>query len=211
MAAPDPKNPSHRTKAHQLRKAQRNGQTLHETDALWLADYEEKQARGRAAAAGAPTERGRSKSARTVEFRMQEAAEAAGEGPTAGPTAAAAAVGAALAAKEEGRRLDALTMHSIDALKEACAVYKDICLTLRERAEVLEQTHIEMLMSVRAHFIAATEAESALVQKEAEARPEDQLLTMLMAKYLGVPPGALPRPRPRPPGPKPPANGAPKP
>lgn len=199
MAAPDPSNPSHRTRAFALRKAKRNGQALHETDALWLSDYEEKQKRK----PGGATERGRSKAARRVRFELDEAAEAEGEGPTA----AAVAAGAALAAREEGRRLDSLTMNSVDALKEACAVYKDICLTLRDRTELLEETHIEMLLSVRAHFIAATEAESALVQKDAEAKPEDQLLTMLMAKYLGVSPQQIPRPK-RPP--KQPPNGVPK-
>ncbi len=207
MAAPDPNNPSHRTKAHKLRAARKHGQTLAEVDALWLSDYEEKQQRPPGQS------HGRSKSARrVVEHReIEEAAEAEGTGPTA----AAAAVGAALQSREEGRRLDSLTEKSVLALKEACGVYKDICLSMAERLQILEQTHIEMLFSVRAHFMAATGAEAALMQRDAETDPAKDMLTMLLAKHLGIPIEGLraaaalpqpPRPRPRP---RPPANGAP--
>jgi hypothetical protein len=191
---PDPGNPSHRTRAHQLRKASRGGQTLHESDQLWLADYEEKQQRKRVAAVAAPVETGRSKSARRIDLQIEEAAEAEGTGPTA----AAVAAGAALAAREEGRRIDSLSMHAVDALKEAVLVYRDICLTMRRRMENLEHAHVEMLETIRVRHIEATQLEANLVQRDAEARPEDQMLTMLIAKFLNVPPEMLPRAAPPP-------------
>lgn len=189
MADPDPRNPGDRAKAFRLRKA-RDAKTLGTVDALWLADYEERQRRpppGAAPSNGQSKNRGRSKSARTVEFKMQEAAEAEGEG-----TAAATAAGAALQAREEGRRLDNLTMVSVDALREAVAVYKDVCLTLRERTEILEQTHIEMLQTVRGYYLHAMQAEGALLTKESEGDPSTAMLIALVAKHLGidVPPGA---------------------
>lgn len=197
MAEPDPKNPSHRTKAFKLRRAARNGQQLAAVDALWLSDYEEKQQRAKKAAA-APTERGRSKSARRLRVELDEAAEAEGEGPTA----AAAAVGAALAVKEEGKRLDALLLNSVESMKASAEINRETALMIREdygamfrilsrRAEVLEQTHIEMLQSVRQHFLHATQIEGALMQRDSEGKPEDQLLLMLLAKQLGVDPQQL--------------------
>ena len=205
---PNPKNPGERTKAHRLRQAIRHGQKLQPVDQLWLEEYEENDRKRQAHQAGAP-DVGASRSARKIQLAIDEQGESVGTG-----NAAVAGAMAALAAKEEGRRLDSLTLHSIDVLKEAVAVYRDMCLMLRERTEVLEHTHIEMLTSVRQHFIAATQAEGALLQRDAEAKPEDQLLTMLMAKYLGVDPAAVPRPRPGPQkpnghNPRPPANGAP--
>jgi hypothetical protein len=190
----DPAPPSHRTKAHKLRAAVKAGQTLAPVDALWLSDYEEKQQRARQQLLGAGAERGRSASSRKVNFQLEEMAAAEGEGPTA----AAVAAGAALHAREEGRRIDSLSMHAVDALKEAVLVYRDICLTMRRRMENLEHAHIEMLETIRTRHIEATQLEASLVQRDAEARPEDQMLTMLIAKFLNVPPEMLPRAAPPP-------------
>jgi len=212
---PDPTRAGDRTKASRFRRQLERGEQLADVDQLWMAEYEEKAQRTRT---NKPADYGRSRSGRKVNatFQMEEAAEAEGTG-----TAAGAAAAAALVAREEGRRLDSLTEHSVYALKEACAVYKDICLMLRERTEVLEHTHIEMLQSVRSHFIEATKLEGALTQRDAEQKPEDQLLAMLMARYLGMPAetvaaaaaaagksnGAPPRPPQRRPS-RPPPNGA---
>jgi len=211
---PNPSNPGDRTKASRFRRQLEAGKDLADVDKLWFAEYEEKRQQQ-----PRPPDYGRSRSGRKVNatFQMEEAAEAEGTG-----TAAGAAAAAALVAREEGRRLDSLTEHAVYALKEACAVYKDICLTLRERTEILEHTHIEMLQTVRAHFIEATRMEGALMQRDAEQKPEDQLLTALISNYLGVPldrvkpqprpapNGAPPRPPQRRPGrePPPPADGA---
>lgn len=221
-SAPDPKNPSHKTRRHQLRKAERDGQQLHSSDQLWASEYDEIVARGRPSPAAVAADVGASRSGatRSVRFEMDEAQQAEAIG--VGPTAAAIAAGAALQAKEEGRRLDSLTMHSIDALKEAVAVYRDMCLMLQQRTEILENAHVDMLNSVRTHHIEATQLEAALTQRETEQqqqqKPEDQMLTMLMAHYLGVSPDQLPKVA-RPPGPptkpngkpprRPPVNGAP--
>lgn len=213
MAAPDPNNPSHRTKAHKLRSAIKNGQQLAEVDALWLSDYEEKQQRSR----GGSKSYGRSKAARrVVEHReIEEASEAEGTGPTA----AAAAVGAALQSREEGRRLDSLTDKSVAALKEACAVYRDICLSLKERLEIYESTHISILASWRDNFLSRVATEAELQQQQQEQLGTNEqanaMLMMMIAKKMGIelPSGFLPsRPRPpeKQPPRRPPPNGAPK-
>lgn len=152
-------------------------------DQLWLAEYNEKDDKRRRELSGG-TDIGASRSARTIKLDIDEKAESIGTG-----AAAVAAASAALVAKEDGRRLDALTMHSVDALKEACAVYKDICLTLKERAEILEATHIEMLHTVRSHYLHATEIESTLrrVQDEPHGDAATELLMLMAAKHFGLP------------------------
>jgi hypothetical protein len=208
---PDPGNQGDRAKAYRLRKAIDGGKNVPDVDRLWLAEYDENGARRQrtkpgaaaaAAAAAASKHHGRSRSGREIKFELKEAAEAEGTG-----NAAATAAGLALHAKEEGRRLDSLTINAVDALKEACAVYKDICLTLRERTEILESTHIEMLQSVRGYYIHAMQAEGALMNKETEGDPSTAMLIALVAKHLGidVPAGAAAAAARR--GKRPPANG----
>lgn len=128
-------------------------------DALWLAEYDEEAEKAKRARR--PLEVGKdtgaSRSGRRVQLDIQEEAESVGTG-----SAAAVAAAAALTAKEEGRRLDSLTINAVDALKEAVDVYRQICLSLRERTEVLEATHIEMLQAIRGEYLARTNAEVAL-------------------------------------------------
>jgi hypothetical protein len=177
-------------KAMRLRKQPH----LSPIDVLWLADYDKRHP-NKPGGGGTSKNFGSSRSARKVNatFQMEEAAEAEGTG-----NAAIAAASAALVAKAEGERLDSLTIGAIDALKASAEVNRQTALMLKEdygsifelmirRTEVLEQTHIEMLQTVRTHHLAATQLEGALIQREAEAKPEDQLLMMLMSKYLGVP------------------------
>lgn len=143
-----------RAKAYRLRKL-RTSSKLMPIDALWLADYEEKEerrTRSRAADVGAS----RSRSGRKVKFEMEEDAEAEAIGTG---TAATVAAAAALQVKEEGRRLDSLTIESVGALKEAVAVYRDVCLSMRRRMEALEDNHVEMLEAVRTQYLARTQAE----------------------------------------------------
>lgn len=188
---PSPKNPGDRTKAHRLRAAIKHGQTLQPVDQLWLAEYEglDAERQQQLSSGGATKDVGASRSARTIKLDIDEKAESIGTG-----AAAVAAASAALAVKEEGRRLDSLTMHSVDALKEAVAVYRDICLTLANRTEILEATHIEMLGSVRSYYLHAMQAEGALMHKEQDGDPSTAMLIALVAKHLGidVPAGALP-------------------
>jgi hypothetical protein len=196
---PDPSNPGDRAKAYRLRKRGKK-EALANVDQLWLSEYDEKFEK-RQHANGTSKNFGASRSARTIKLDIDEQAESMGTG-----TAAAVAAGAALAAKEEGRRLDSLTINAVDALKEACGVYKDICLSMRERLEVLEGTHIAMLDSVRDHFIARTQTEAVLLQHQQEEKedPATALLVQMIANRFGVSlPGATPRPRP----PAPPKKG----
>lgn len=194
---PDPKNPGDRVQAHKLRARAKQG-PLEPVHQLWLAEYEEKQSKARAHASGADV--GASRSARTIKLDMTEQAEAVGTG-----NAAVVAASAALVAKEEGRRLDALTLGAVDALKESARINRETALMLREdygalfellskRTEILEATHIEMLHTVRTHFLAATQMEGALMNKEAEGDPSTAMLMALVVKHLGIelPAGALP-------------------
>jgi hypothetical protein len=196
-----PHNAGDAAKAYRLRKRK---DQLGPVDRLWLAEYEEKQEQDRERKRDAK-DVGASRSGRRIKLDVEEHAEAMGTG-----TAAAAAASAALVAKEEGRRLDSLTINAVDALKEACAVYKDICLSLRERAEVLEATHVAMLEGVREHFAARTEAEMALVQQEQSGDPAKDLLIMMIAKKLGIPVDYIPPGAGGPSRRRPPANGAAK-
>jgi hypothetical protein len=158
-------------KAYRLRKALQAG-TIGPIDKLWLADYEERAERRkkrRAEAFGAS----RSQSGRKVKFEMEEAeqSEAIGTG-----TAAAAAASAALVAKEEGRRLDSLTIESVNALKEAVAVYRDVCQDLRRQVKVYAETQVEMFEAVREQYLARTQAEINAL--EAQSQNGDPLMKL---------------------------------
>jgi hypothetical protein len=202
MAAPDPNNPSHRTKAHALRKAIKAGQTLHESDALWLAGYDDAQKKN-----GGSKHHGRSRSARKVDVHIEEAAEAEGEGS---PMAAAlGATAAALTTREEGRRLDSLTEKSVAALRQACDVYKDICLSLRDQLQIYQQSQVAMFEAWRNNYLSRVETEAQLVQEQDRGDPAKDLLLMMIARKMGIPiegvAGAPRRPNGAPP------NGVPKP
>ena len=180
---PSPKNPGDRTKANRLRAAVTRGQKLQPIDALWLSDYDDHNGSRPGPKPAGAVDVGASRSGRKVKFEMEEQAEAVGSG-----SAAVAAASAALAAKEEGRRIDSLSTGAVDALKEACAVYKDICISMRERMEVLEATHVALLDSARDHYIARTEAETALMERDRDPE-QDQATGMMMqiiAQKLGI-------------------------
>lgn len=196
----------------------KRGEKLDPIDQLWLAGYDEEVGKNDARKS---KNQGHSRSGRKINFQLEEAAEATGEG-----NAAVAAATAALVAKAEGERLDALTIGAIDALKASAEINRQTALMLREdygamfesmarRAEILESTHIAMLESVRAEFLARTNAEGALMQQQQEGDPANQMLLMVIAKHLGidlsgVPPQLPPtRPRPRPNGVPPKPNTTP--
>jgi gluconate kinase len=200
---PDPKNGSHRVKASKLRHALARGQKVDDVDRLWLDEYTQQTKRAereRATSFG----RSKSKQARRLRVELDEAAESEAEGT------GAAAAAAALAVREEGRRLDNLSIGATSTLREACDVYRDICLTLKDNFEILSNAVVESMMSQRQHYLAAGVLENQLMNAQNEqGDPAKDLLTMLLAKHLGIPieglkaVANLPPPRPRPP-----ANGA---
>lgn len=185
----NPRSQGDRAKAYRLRKADKKGE-LGPVDKLWLAEFdEEKEKYDRQRRQHGTISVGASKSKRRLRVELDEDQEAAGTG-----NAAATAAAGALLAKEEGRRLDFLTTESVAALKEACKVYRSICLSLRERTEILEETHVQLLMSVREHAIKRSEAETQLLT-QATDDPANSLLMMLASRVLGVsglPGGGLP-------------------
>jgi len=182
----DPKNPGQRTKAHRLRKAVANGQTLDPIDRLWLDEYNQADTR-RKTANGAPPDVGASRKSRTISLDIDEQQEAVGTGD------AAAIAAGALREREEGRRLDALTMHSTDALKEACAVYRDMCLMLKDQVELMMSAVTESMVTARTHYLARAETEAALMQAQQaqHGNPADELLTLLISKHMGLDPEAV--------------------
>src|SRR5688572_24734066 len=128
-------------KAYRLRRREKGGETLDPIDKLWLVNYEEQvdardKKRGQKRKRLASGDIGASRATRKITLDIDEEQESAGTGG-----AAAAAAVAAIESREEGRRLDYLTVGAIDALREACSVYRDICVSLRERTETLEATH----------------------------------------------------------------------
>lgn len=193
-----PHNSGDAAKAFRLRKKIRTGETLQPVDQLWLSNYDD-----RVMPTNGSKNHGRSRSARKMEFKLEEAAEAEGTG-----TAAAVAASNALMVREEGRRIDALAIGAVDTLKEAVAVYKDMCLSMRERYEVLEHTHIEMLQTVRAHYLRTVEVEGEMLKNEAvnagSGDPATGMVLQMLAQHFGlnVPGGAAVK------LPRPPANGA---
>lgn len=185
----DPKNPGQRTKAHRLRKAIAHGQILDPVDRLWLDEYNQADARRQHANGkpGAP-DVGASRKSRTIDLTIDEHAESVGTGEAA----TAGALGA-LREREEGRRLDALTMHSTDAIKEACAVYRDITLMLAENFEKLMSAVVQSMTDSRTHYLAAAQMEAQLIQAQQQGagNPADEMMMLVLAKQLGIDPALL--------------------
>lgn len=185
----DPKNPGQRTKAHRLRKAIANGQQLDPVDRLWLDEYNQAdQRRQHANGAPRPPDVGASRKSRTISVDIDEQAESVGTGDAA----TAGALGA-LREREEGRRLDALTMHSTDAIKEACNVYRDITLMLAENFEKLMGAVVQSMTDARTHYLARAETEAALIaaQNAERGNPADEMVMLILAKQLGIDPAIL--------------------
>lgn len=181
---PNPKNPSDRVKASKLRGKLARGK-IDDVDRLWLDEYDQSTARAEKERqqSAQSAARSRSKEQRRVRIEVDEAAEHQAE--AVGPAAAA------LAAREEGRRIDALALGSTAALREACDVYKDICLTLKENFEILSDAVVQSMTSQRAHYLAAGELQLALQQAEQNSSsgdPAQEMLVMMLAKHFGLTP-----------------------
>jgi hypothetical protein len=186
-----PHNAGDAAKAYRLRKAISRGETLKPIDRLWLDEYAHEHPQSPSASSSTPT--GRSRSGRKVSatFDMEEAAEAEGTGE--GPASIAAA--AALQSREEGRRLDSLTVSAVGALEKAVETYRQICESLQAMLETYQTHHLDTLASVRDHYLARTAADSEVARLQKEAGGEDpvtSLMVMMAAKHLGIDPSLMP-------------------
>lgn len=186
-------NGANAAKASRMRRLVKDGKALDPVDKLWLAEYDEETARREKArrdrrerhGIGA-AEVGASRKERTLQVNLHEEAEAAGTGPTA----AAIAAGAALEAKEEGRRLDSLTVNSLEIMKEAVSTYRDIALTLRKHWAIMAAT-VSDALAANTHnrnLIAELEAENVALRGQLEQKgetPEQMLMAAAMQHVMG--------------------------
>jgi len=134
-------------------------------------------------AAAATKDQGRSRSGRKIHFQLEEAAEAEGTG-----TAAAAAAAAAMQAKEEGRRLDALTVNAIEGYRQLVKDQREWLQEIRRneraaqrRVERYEQTHVALIDTVRESLLARVNSEIELVKTLAEREDQDPAAGILGA------------------------------
>jgi hypothetical protein len=192
-------NGANAAKASRLRKVEKEGKALSPIDKLWLSDYDEATAtrekerreRRQRHGIGSGPEIGASRKERTLQVNLHEEAEAAGTGPTA----AAIAAGAALEAKEEGRRLDSLTVNSLEIMKEAVSTYRDIALTLRKHWAIMAAT-VSDALAANTHnrnLIAELEAENVALRGQIEQKgdtPEQMLMAAAMQHVMGKTNGA---------------------
>jgi hypothetical protein len=149
-------NQAARNRAYKIRAAIRNGESISDEDAAWLEEYEANQKK--------PPAFGASQSLRKLSVDLEESQQAVGTGD------AAEAAAAGQLAFQEGRRIDYLSRIGVDALKDACKMYREMATIMKERMVELEHVHLEMLESVRAQYLARTQAEINEMQAEAEAR-----------------------------------------
>jgi len=176
---PNPMNAGDRAKASRMRKAK----VLAPVDRLWLAEYDENSEKRRKERQTRARSFGASASGRRIKLDVEEHAESVGTG-----TAAAAAAGAALEAKEEGRRLDALTVNALEIMKEAVLTYRQICFSMLKRSEVLEHAHVEMRKAESDQYLNNIELQGALqaLQSEKSDDVATDLLAQLLMKRFGV-------------------------
>ena len=78
---------------------------------------------------------------------------------------------------------------------------------MRDRYELMEETHVAFLESVTQAHLEKTQAEAELMTRDQQGDPAKDLLVMMIAKKLGIPVDYIP-----PSGKRPPQrpNGVPK-
>ena len=182
---PKPHNAGDAAKAYRLRKAIERGQVLKPTDRLWLDEYEHDHPKS-------AKDYGRSRSARKVRLEIDEAAEAEGEGENPATVAAAAA----MQTREEGRRLDQLTVHALAVYEKCVEGYERQNRSMRLMLRAIQRPYIDMMESVREHYLARAQTEGQLQRllddKENEGDPVNALMAYVAARHLGVPLDQLP-------------------
>lgn len=165
----DPENPHARVTASRLRKRVARGTVLEPSHVEWLAKYEAAQRR---------PSKGRS-AHRKESYTVEESA-AEGEGGDAVAIAAAQAS----AIREEGRREDSLADRGIAALERAFARQEKLVEFMMARMDMLERAHLEDWHTTRDARLRYTEAEIALMQKEAEEEGKEDQLGAMAAELL---------------------------
>lgn len=176
-----------KSKAYRLRAKVAQGGVLQPEEAEWYAAYEDARKRSHSMGASA--------SKRTI--HMEEEHMAVGTG-VAAETAAAASL-----ARAEGQRVDYLVRAGADSLIRACELHRAMAATMLDRMSQLETVHIALLDSVRAHYVARTEAEAALIRRDAEDEdgagglPEQMVMELLQQLQRRGPPPPRRGPPPR--------------
>lgn len=169
-------------RAYRLREKLRANVPISADDQEWLAQYEIEHP-----AHYLKTDIGASKS-RKVSYTEEETA-AVGTGAAA--PSATQALAMAQITREEGRRLDTILSQGMNALVRACDLHERMAaILLRERVQDAEANRT-LLLSVREHFLARTEAEGELQRQQSEP-PTDpinalaaQLLPALLPLIMG--------------------------
>lgn len=151
------KSGSHRNKAYQIRAKQRAGDPVSPEDLAWLLDYE---------AAQKSTSTGASAS-RRVSYTEEESA-------AVGTGAAAEVAAAGALAREEGRRIDYLLQRGMEAMQTAFNMQAKMCDQLMRDNHDLKEVQMAMLETVRAQYLARTQAEVDLMQSQADANRDEK-------------------------------------
>ena len=88
--------------------------------------------------------------------------------------------------RDEGRRHDSLLTIGIEALRSAGDPYGKMAELMMRRNEQLEKAHVEMMQSIRTHFLARVEAEGEAdrLAKEAEGGEEKDGIGKLAEQLL---------------------------
>lgn len=163
----DPKNPNARVRASRIRgRVNRNAASPEEI--AWLQDYD---------AAREPESRGAS-AHRKESYTVEESA-AAGTGDAAAVAAANAAW-----AREEGRQETSLADRGMAALERAFARQERMVEFMMARMQVIEESHLETLALNRQLYQEHTQAEIALMRKEAEEEGKGDQISAMAAELL---------------------------
>lgn len=176
-----------KAKASKIRKALATGDEVPLADQIWFQTYEEAHPSAAAKDVGASSASKKIHRTETIE----EQAKAVGTGAAAPNAASLAAL--ALATREEGRRIDALTVNAVDALKAAVDVYKAVAEDMRKDRIEDRKAVRELTQSIRNHHLAQVKAEVKLLKKQHETdAPDDPVQEMIaallpaMAERLGM-------------------------
>lgn len=162
----NPRDPGSRAKAQRVRaKVTRNTATPEEIE--WINEYDSRKER--------PP---RGASAHRKVTHVEEESAAMGEGD-----ASLVAANAAFA-REDGRREDNLADRGIRALERAFSRQEKLVEFMMSRMQMLEDSHLGMWAAHRDSRIRETDAEIALMKREAEDDGKEDQVSALAAELL---------------------------